>query len=88
LSNPFKGQCLLQSFSVSFITHEMNHLLTTCCRNEIVFPAAILQPPFFNQSYPAWNYFGGIGAVIGHEVTHGFDDKGLVLIIIEEMFEL
>lgn len=44
--------------------------------NEIVFPAAILQPPFYNyQADPAVNY-GGIGAVIGHEVSHGFDDQG------------
>lgn len=44
--------------------------------NEIVFPAAILQPPFFNASAdPAVNY-GGIGAVIGHEIGHGFDDQG------------
>ncbi len=44
--------------------------------NEVVFPAAILQPPFFNASAdPAVNY-GGIGAVIGHEMTHGFDDQG------------
>ncbi len=44
--------------------------------NEIVFPAAILQPPFFNlAAYDAVNY-GGIGAVIGHELSHGFDDKG------------
>lgn len=44
--------------------------------NEIVFPAAILQPPFFNASAdPAVNY-GGIGAVIGHEMGHGFDDQG------------
>ena len=44
--------------------------------NEIVFPAAILQPPFFNfEADPAVN-FGGIGAVIDHEMTHGFDDSG------------
>ncbi|MCL1906622.1 MAG: peptidase M13 [Propionibacteriaceae bacterium] len=45
-------------------------------RNEIVFPAAILQPPFFNlHGDDAVNY-GGIGAVIGHEIGHGFDDQG------------
>ncbi len=44
--------------------------------NEIVFPAAILQPPFFNlEADDAVNY-GGIGGVIGHEISHGFDDKG------------
>jgi putative endopeptidase len=44
--------------------------------NEVVFPAAILQPPFFNLSAdPAVNY-GAIGAVIGHEMGHGFDDQG------------
>ncbi|MFZ3245785.1 MAG: M13 family metallopeptidase [Candidatus Acidiferrales bacterium] len=44
--------------------------------NEIVFPAGILQPPFFDaKSDDALNY-GGIGAVIGHEMTHGFDDQG------------
>ena len=45
-------------------------------KNEIVFPAAILQPPFFNvEAEDAVNY-GGIGAVIGHEISHGFDDQG------------
>ncbi len=45
-------------------------------QNEIVFPAAILQPPFFDpKADPAMNY-GGIGAVIGHEMTHGYDDQG------------
>ena len=44
--------------------------------NEVVFPAAILQPPFFDpKADPAVNY-GGIGAVIGHEMGHGFDDQG------------
>ncbi|MFL0354994.1 M13 family metallopeptidase [Erythrobacter sp. GH1-10] len=44
--------------------------------NRIVFPAAILQPPFFNaDADPAVNY-GGIGAVIGHEIGHGYDDQG------------
>ena len=45
-------------------------------QNEIVFPAAILQPPFFDpKADDALNY-GGIGAVIGHEMTHGYDDQG------------
>ena len=45
-------------------------------QNEIVFPAAILQPPFFDpKADPAMNY-GGIGAVIGHEMLHGYDDQG------------
>ncbi|WDQ18034.1 M13 family metallopeptidase [Rhodopirellula sp. P2] len=44
--------------------------------NEIVFPAAILQPPFFNLAADDAVNYGGIGAVIGHELSHGFDDKG------------
>ncbi|QYK05650.1 M13 family metallopeptidase [Shewanella zhangzhouensis] len=44
--------------------------------NEIVFPAAILQPPFFNMAADDAVNYGGIGAVIGHEISHGFDDQG------------
>ncbi|MBY6539375.1 M13 family metallopeptidase [Rhodococcus sp. BP-349] len=44
--------------------------------NEIVFPAAILQPPFFDPSADDAANYGGIGAVIGHEIGHGFDDQG------------
>ena len=44
--------------------------------NEIVFPAAILQPPFFNPDADDAVNYGGIGVVIGHEMTHGFDDQG------------
>jgi len=44
--------------------------------NEIVFPSAILQPPFFDPNADDALNYGGIGAVIGHEITHGFDDQG------------
>jgi len=44
--------------------------------NEIVFPAAILQPPFFNPAADDAANYGAIGAVIGHEISHGFDDHG------------
>ena len=44
--------------------------------NEIVFPAGILQPPFFDSSRDDAMNYGGIGMVIGHEITHGFDDQG------------
>jgi predicted metalloendopeptidase len=45
-------------------------------RTEIVFPAGILQPPFFSHDADDAVNYGSIGAVIGHEITHGFDDKG------------
>ena len=55
--------------------HQINayyHVL----KNEIVFPAGILQPPFFKVDFKLPQIYGGIGAIIGHEITHGFDDQG------------
>ncbi|XP_011861519.1 PREDICTED: neprilysin-2-like [Vollenhovia emeryi] len=46
------------------------------CFNISVFPAGILQPRFYSQHFPKSLNYGGIGVVIGHEITHGFDDKG------------
>jgi len=45
-------------------------------RNQMVFPAGILQQPFFNNSFPQEMNLGGIGMVMGHELTHGFDNQG------------
>ncbi|XP_059608764.1 neprilysin-4-like [Phlebotomus argentipes] len=45
-------------------------------KNQIMFPAGILQPPFYHKHFPRALNYGGIGVVIGHEVTHGFDDRG------------
>ena len=50
--------------------------ITAASFNEIVFPAGILQPPFFDKTMDDGVNFGGIGLVIGHELTHGFDDQG------------
>lgn len=44
--------------------------------NFLVFPAGILQPFFYAKHFPKSLNYGGIGVVIGHEITHGFDDKG------------
>jgi membrane metallo-endopeptidase-like protein 1 len=45
-------------------------------KNQVAFPAGILQTPFFNAKYPKSFNFGAIGAVMGHELTHAFDDQG------------
>lgn len=59
-----------------FMTPQTVNAYYSATMNEIVFPAAILQPPFFNvEADDAINY-GAIGAVIGHEITHAFDDQG------------
>lgn len=58
------------------MTPQMVNAYYNSSNNEIVFPAGILQPPFFHKNYDHAINYGGIGAVIGHEFSHGFDDNG------------
>lgn len=58
------------------ITPQTVDAFNIAAENLIIFPAAILQPPFFNPMADAAHNYGAIGAVIGHEITHGFDDQG------------
>jgi putative endopeptidase len=55
---------------------QMVNAYYSASNNEIVFPAGILQPPFFHKDFDHAINYGGIGAVIGHEFSHGFDDQG------------
>ncbi|HVE96377.1 MAG TPA: M13-type metalloendopeptidase [Pseudonocardiaceae bacterium] len=59
-----------------FVTPQTVNAFYSASRNEIVFPAAILQPPFFDANADDAVNYGGIGAVIGHEISHAFDDQG------------
>ncbi|MFU8896980.1 MAG: M13 family metallopeptidase [Gammaproteobacteria bacterium] len=59
-----------------FMTPQTVNAYYSPTRNEIVFPAAILQPPLFNPDADDAVNYGGIGGVIGHEISHGFDDQG------------
>ncbi|NNJ54517.1 MAG: M13 family metallopeptidase [Bacteroidia bacterium] len=58
------------------MTPQMVNAYYSSSNNEIVFPAGILQPPFFHKDFDHAINYGGIGAVIGHEFSHGFDDQG------------
>jgi predicted metalloendopeptidase len=59
-----------------FMTPPTNNAYYDPSNNEIVFPAGILRPPYFSQSFDDAVNYGSIGATIGHEMTHGFDDQG------------
>lgn len=58
------------------MTPQMVNAYYNPAANEIVFPAGIMQPPFFDRTFPKAMNYGALGMVIGHELTHGFDDEG------------
>lgn len=58
------------------MTPQMVNAYYNPLQNEIAFPAGILQPPFFYRDYPPAMNYGAVGTVMGHELTHGFDDQG------------
>ena len=57
----------------------------TPTKNQIVFPAGILQAPFYDIKHPRSLNFGGMGVVMGHELTHAFDDQGNTLFVTCDM---
>jgi len=81
-ANQFAHQTMIDKFGKPvdkdewFMTPQTVNAYYSQSGNEIVFPAGILQPPFFHPSFDAAINYGGIGAVIGHEFSHGFDDQG------------
>jgi putative endopeptidase len=68
--------CLHVCFTLQFLTPQTVNAYYHPSLNEIVFPAAILQHPFFDRDADDAVNYGAMGAVVGHEMTHGFDDKG------------
>jgi putative endopeptidase len=62
--------------SLWFMTAHTVNAYYNPSQNEIVFPAGILQPPFFSKDFPTAMNYGAMGMVVGHELTHGFDDEG------------
>ena len=53
----------------------------TPTKNQIVFPAGILQSPFFNPAFPKSLNYGAMGVVMGHELSHAFDDTGIAILL-------
>jgi putative endopeptidase len=87
LENVVRGRAFATAFDLSQIGRPVDRTLWdmtpptvnayySAPMNEIVFPAGILQPPFYDANRDDAMNYGGMGAVIGHELTHGFDDKG------------